>query len=45
MKNDLNQGSQTRGPRAVCGPPDTFVRLANILKNKIMNLDNFSLYF
>ncbi len=28
----LNQGSQTRGTRASSGPPDAFVRLANISK-------------
>jgi hypothetical protein len=28
----LSQGSQTRGPRAACVPPDAFVRPANIPK-------------
>ncbi len=27
------QGSQTRGPRAACGPPNAFVRPANTSKN------------
>jgi hypothetical protein len=33
----LNQGSQTRGPRAACVPPDAFVRPVSISKidNKI----------
>ncbi len=45
IKFDVDQGSQTQGPRATCGPPDAFVRPLNILKtNRIMNLDNFSLY-
>ena len=29
----LEQGSQTRGPRAACGPPDALVRPANTSKN------------
>ncbi len=28
----INQGSQTRGPRAACGPTDAFVRPANTSK-------------
>jgi len=28
----LSQGSQTRGPRAACGPQDVFVRPATSLK-------------
>jgi hypothetical protein len=28
----LDQGSQSRGPRAACGPPDAFVRHANLSK-------------
>ncbi len=36
IKFDVDQGSQTQGPRAVSDPPDAFVL--------IMNLDNFSLY-
>jgi len=30
--HSLNQGSQTRVPRAACGPPDVFVRPATSLK-------------
>ncbi len=29
----LDQGSQTRGPQATCGPPDAFVRPRNTSKN------------
>ncbi len=33
------QGPQARGPRAVCGPPDAFMRPANISKiDNIINL-------
>jgi len=32
MDNTLKQGSQTRGPRAACGPPEVCVRPATSLK-------------
>ncbi len=32
QKHTIDQGSQTRGPRAACGPPEAFVRPANISK-------------
>jgi hypothetical protein len=40
VEHGIEQGSQTRGPRAACGPPDALVRLVNIAKNdNIINLD------
>jgi hypothetical protein len=43
---DLDQGSQTRGPRAACGPPDAFVWPSRISKaEKIVNfLLNIALF-
>ncbi len=36
----LQQGSQTRSPRAVCGPPNAFVWPMSISKtDKIINFD------
>jgi hypothetical protein len=34
------QETQTRGPRASCGPPDAFLRPVNISKSKIFDLIN-----
>ncbi len=41
FSNDvLDQGSQTRGPRATCGLPNAFVWPASISKtDKIINFD------
>ncbi len=45
IEDTLEQGSQTRGPRASCGPPDAFVRPANTSKNdKSIKLDQILLF-
>jgi hypothetical protein len=38
-EHHLEQGSQARGPRAACGPPDAFVR--PVIISKIDNIINF----
>ncbi len=43
-RDDLEQGSQTRGPLAAFGPLDAFVRPANISKiGKIISFDQIKL--
>jgi hypothetical protein len=44
-KKRIEQGSQTRGPRAACGLPDALVRPANTSKHdKSLKFDQIKLY-